>query len=174
MTLYDEALAAFRRGDNEKTRELSEELRRSGQEIHGLCMLARIALREGDAGEVKELASEARRLAQDKEEERMPLHLQAAAARIAGETDEARRLYLESIELNRRLDNEFVAAELHNLGYVELHAGDVARAKALFAEALAEARSRGYGALLPYLVLDRGVVAVEEGEARAGVKLLEA
>jgi tetratricopeptide (TPR) repeat protein len=174
MSLYDDAMAAFRRGDNDRARELAEELRRAGHEIEGLCMLARVALREGDADRVDELASEARRLATGEEEERMPLHLQAAAARVAGKTGEARRLYLESIELNRRLESPFVAAEYHNLGYVELRAGNLAGAKELFANALTEARAHGYDSLRPYLVLDRGVVAVEEGDAEQGVRLLAA
>src|SRR5438876_5010583 len=116
-SLYDDAMTAFRAGDNERARELSEQLRASGDEVRGLCMLARVALREGDAQRVKKLASEARRHARDDESERMPLHLQAAGARVAGETEEARRLYLESIELNERLGTDLVAAEYHNLAY---------------------------------------------------------
>jgi tetratricopeptide (TPR) repeat protein len=174
MSLYDDAMEAFRTGDDERARELAEELVRSGEQIDGLCMLARVALREGDTDRVRELASEARRLATDEASERMPLHLQAAGARVAGELDEARRLYLESIDLNSRLDTDFVAAELHNLAFVELHAGDLARAKELFAQAEAEAQARGYEGLLPYLVLDRGIVAVEEGHAELGLRLLGA
>jgi tetratricopeptide (TPR) repeat protein len=161
MSLHDEVRAAFHRGDNERTRELAEELRRSGHEIDGLCWLARAAGREGDAEVAKRLADEAREVARrqgDEEAERMPLHLQAFGARLSGDTDEARRLYLESIELNRRLGHDFVAAELHNLGYVELHAGNLARAKELFEEALGEARERSLERLVPYLVLDRGVI----------------
>ena len=175
MSLHDEVRAAFHRGDNERTRELAEELRRSGHEIDGLCWLARAAGRDGDAEVAKRLADEAREVARrqgDEEAERMPLHLQAFGARLSGDTDEARRLYLESIELNRRLGHDFVAAELHNLGYVELHAGNLARAKELFEEALGEARERSLERLVPYLVLDRGVIAVEEGDAETGVKLL--
>ncbi|MEX2210705.1 MAG: hypothetical protein WD689_02955 [Gaiellaceae bacterium] len=176
MSLLEDVRAAFRRGDNEKTRELAEELRRSGQEIQGLCWLARAAARDGDIESTRRLAGEARELARqgDDEAERMPLHLQAFGARLAGDTEEARRLYLESIELNRRLGNPFATTELHNLAYVELHAGDLPRAKQLFEQAIAEAKERGDDALLPYLVLDRGVVAIEEDDAENGVRLLAA
>lgn len=172
MTLYQDAMAAFRRGDIEKTRELSEALRRAGQEVDGLCMLARIAAREGDAETTKRLAAEARALAGDERQERMPLHLQAFGARLAGEIDEARRLYEESIELNRRLDTQFTAGELYNLGFLELNAGKLTRARELFDEALREGAARDYEEIPRLVVLGRGALAVEEGDADLGVRLL--
>ena len=61
---YEAALAAFRSGDNERARELSEqalsEARASGAaatEVDALCMLARAALRDG-AGPVDTLGQE--------------------------------------------------------------------------------------------------------------------
>lgn len=182
--LYEQALAAFRSGDNDRARELSEALLRHARdaddaqgEIDGLCMLARVALREGDPARVAQLAGDARERARelaDPSAERMPLHLQAAAARVAGDLARARRLYGESIALNRSLGHQFVAAELHNLAYVELHDGKLARAKELFAQAVEEARATSYDSVLPYLVLDRGVVAAEEGNAEEAVRLLSA
>lgn len=176
MTSTDDIRASFRRGDNERTRELAEELRRSGEEVAGLCWLARAAARDHDVDAVRRLAAEARELAREKgeEAERMPLHLQAFGARLAGDTEEARRLYLESIELNRRLGSAFATTELHNLAYVELHAGDLARAKELFEQAIAEAKAEDDQDLLPYLVIDRGVVAIEEDDAETGAKLIAA
>jgi tetratricopeptide (TPR) repeat protein len=126
---------------------------------------------------VAELAGEARERANelgDSTVKRMPLHLQAVAARVAGKLDEARRFYEESIELNRSLGNDFVASELHNLAYVELRDGKLERAKKLFGQALEEARERRNDSLLPYLVVDRGVVAAEEGNAEAAARLLSA
>jgi tetratricopeptide (TPR) repeat protein len=145
-SLYEQALAALRSGDDHRARERSEELLRGAQgvgdaegEVGGLCMLARVALREGDVARMTQLATEARERARglgDPATERMPLHLQAAAARVAGDLGRARRLYEESIDLNRSLGNPFVAAELHNLAYVELHDGNLPQAKELFAQAL--------------------------------------
>jgi tetratricopeptide (TPR) repeat protein len=55
---------------------------------------------------------------------------------LGGDLDEAVRLYTESLELNRRLgDQRVVAMELHNLGHVELHRGNLADAERYFAEA---------------------------------------
>src|SRR6266511_3453783 len=137
MSLYDEALAAFRHGDNERARELSEELRSSGREVDGLCMLARVVLRAGDYA-----------LARD--------------------------LYLEDIELSRECAPSFVAAELHSLAYVELHDDRLERAKELFEESLQVARERELDSLLPYLVVDKGVVAAEEGSWEQSARLLAA
>jgi hypothetical protein len=87
---YDDAIAAFRSGDNELTRKLSEEGLRTapaaGQvsdEVDALCMLARVALRDGDFEQVRTLAEQARAAARATGEdrlERMPLHMQAVAA----------------------------------------------------------------------------------------------
>ncbi len=67
-----------------------------------------------------------------------------------------------------------VAAELHNLAYVELHDGDLGRARQLFEQARAEARRLGYDALSPYLVADRAVLAAEDGDFARAATLLGA
>ncbi len=59
----------------------------------------------------------------------------AAGTRLAGDRDEAVALYTESLELNRRLgDTRMVAIELHNLGHVELHRGNLDAAERRFAD----------------------------------------
>lgn len=64
-----------------------------------------------------------------------PLHMLAAGTRLAGDYDEAIQLYAESLELNRRLgDSRVVGMELHNIGHVELHRGNVDDAERCFAE----------------------------------------
>ena len=145
--LYREGVAAFRKGDQERSRALNEEalgLARSEGDRAGealaLVGLSRVAFREGDNARVKELALAARELARetgDRSTDVAPLHMLAAGTRLSGDYDEARRLYVESIDLNRSLDDtRMVAVELHNLGHVELHRGDVAAAERLFAERL--------------------------------------
>src|SRR5690349_9465238 len=96
-----------------------------------------VLLEAGGAGErrrraapsVVELASRARELAQtqgDRSAEAGPLHLHAAGVRLTGDYEGARLLYLESLELNTELGNDaWQAMELHNLGWVELHRGDL-------------------------------------------------
>jgi tetratricopeptide (TPR) repeat protein len=172
MSVREEIVQAFRRGDTDRTRELAEELQRSGEEVFGLCWLGRVGLREGDFARANDLATQARALAGDDDESRMPLHIQAAATRMAGDTDPARELYLESIELNRRLENPFLAAELYNLGFLEVGAGNIERARELFDEALVEARARDVDDLPRFVVLGHGAVAIETGDVERGVTLL--
>ena len=170
MAAYEEALEAFRSGDNERARGLSLEALRSARsagdparEVDALCMLARAALRDGDFARVRELANEARACAGtagDPRLERMPLHMQAVAARMSGSSSQARGFYEQSIALNETLGEErMVAAELHNLAYVELHDGRWHRARELFTRARVEARRIGYEALNPYLLGDLAVIA---------------
>lgn len=178
-------MAAFRAGDAETATALSDRLllaaRSAGDapaEIDGLCMLARIALRHRRIQQVQTLAEEARsvaRAAQQPRLERMPLHLQAVAARLQGDLSTARRLYEESIVLNRTLGEErMVAAEFHNLGYVELRDGHLDRARELFGMALAEARRLDHKPLFPYLVADAAVLAAESGDLVLAARLMGA
>lgn len=180
MVRYEEMLEAFRAGDNELTRRLSSEaLEAAGasgevsQQVDALCMLARVALREGDLKRVGDLANQARSRARtDRRLERMPLHMQAVAARMSGRYDEARRLYEESIELNQSLGEErMVAAEYHNLAYVELRDGRPDRAKELFKQARDQAHRVGYEALHPYLVGDLAVIAAIDADAATAARL---
>lgn len=143
--LCADASFAFREGDRERSRARNEEaltVARAASDPRGECDaltgLARVALREGDYGRVVELAEEARRRAQavgDREAEAGPLHLLAAGIRLGGDYARARDLYTESLELNRGLGNAgWVAMELNNLGWVELHLGAVEAAATRFRE----------------------------------------
>ena len=184
MSLYENALAAFRSGATHEAASLAEELvntsRASGHvsgEIDGLCMQARLALRQGDLQRVAMLAGKGRELALRSKErrlERMPLHLEAVAARMQADFSAARKLYRESIDLNRQLgEDRMVAAEHRNLAYVEFHDDNVSEARELFSSSASLARACGYDALEPYLLLDSAVLAFEERDpARAG-QLLE-
>src|SRR5207244_4051411 len=86
---------------------------------------------------VQSLAAAARELTRelDPAAGAAPLHLLAAGTRLAGDYDEAVRLYAESLELSRRLgDSRGVGMELHNIGHVELHRGNIDEADHCFAE----------------------------------------
>lgn len=145
-------------------------------EVDALCWLSRVALREGDVERVKALAEDAFAVARATGEaqlQRMPLHMQAVAARMQRDYALSRHLYQTSIELNRTLRNErMVAGELRNLAYVELHDGRLEQAKQLFKQARVEARRLVYDTLLPYLVADAAVVASEEGDQERAARLL--
>jgi hypothetical protein len=94
-----------------------------------------------------------------------PLHMLAAGTRLAGGHDAARDLYLESLELNRRRgDSRMVAVELHNLGHVERHLGDLEAAARRFAECseLRQGSSDPYDAAMELL----NSAALGGGDAR--------
>lgn len=141
--LYADGLLAFRAGDMVRSRARNEELLRLARatgdargECDGLTGLARIALREGRYEDVVTLARDGRgraRAAGDPDAEDGPRHLEAVGVRLLGDYDAARELYLESLAEAEKAGNaDRVASEDFNLGWVELHRGDVDAAEARF------------------------------------------
>ncbi len=154
--LYGDGLLAFRAGDMDRARARNEEAlrvaRASGDlrgECDGLTGLARVALRDGRYENAVALAREAReraRSARDAAAESAPLHLEAAGVRMLQDYAAARKLYTESLELGRREGIAGrVAMEQHNLGWVELHLGDVDAAEQRFRERDAASGVDAYG-----------------------------
>lgn len=141
--LYGAHLFAFRRGQPsrryaQEALDLARELGDVRGESDGLTGLARAALRDGDYEEVARLASEGvstAREAGDIGAEGAPLHLQAVGLRMSGDYERAREAYLESLALADRLgDEQRKQMEFHNLGWVELHRGEIDAAARMFAE----------------------------------------
>ncbi|HSS61029.1 MAG TPA: tetratricopeptide repeat protein [Candidatus Limnocylindrales bacterium] len=156
-TLYADGLFAFRAGDMDATRIRNLEalaVARKTSDLRGesdaLTGLARIALRDGDLEKVVALAGQARdaaRASGDADAEASPLHLLAAGVRLQQRYALARDLYLESLNLNRkRGDAGWVAMEEHNLGWVELHLGNVDEAEERFRNRDASDQPDEYGA----------------------------
>ena len=154
--LYADGVIAFRAGDESRSRARNEELLAVARaaadargECDGLTGLARLALRAGEYREVVRLARDARALAAkagDVSAAAAPLHLEAAGVRLQQRYDEARDLYLQSLELNTRLGNvAVVAMEDHNLGWVELHRDDLAAAEDWFGKRDAASAADPYG-----------------------------
>ena len=180
IALYEDGLRAFRAGDRDASKRLNEdalELARASGDLQAealaLVGLSRVAFRDGDYGRARALAAEALELAKslDEDAEASPLHMLAAATRLAGEYDEARLLYRESIELNRRLGaSDWATMELHNLGFVELHRGEVEEAERLFGEAAKLERDEPYD--LAMRDLQRAALSVSHGQAQEGANLL--
>jgi len=170
--LYADGVIAFRAGDSERSRTRNEELldiARATDDVRGECDgltgMARLALRRGDYPEVIRLAREAREkavAAGDPAAEAPPLHLEAAGMRLQRRYNDARRLYLDSLELNKRLgDRRVVAVEQHNLGWVELHRGDLDAAEAWFRERDTNSSRDAYGDA--WAELNWAAVAVARG-----------
>lgn len=144
LALYGDGLLAFRSGEQAESLERNEAALETAlavgdaeAEALALVGLSRVAFRDGDYDRVRSLAAEARELTRDLDAAAgaAPLHLLAAGTRLAGEHDRAVELYTESLELNRRLgDTRSVGMELHNIGHVELHRGNVEAAERCFAE----------------------------------------
>jgi tetratricopeptide (TPR) repeat protein len=154
--LYGDGVIAFREGDNVASRSRNDEvleLARSTGDVRGECDaltgLARVALRAGDYEEVVRLARSARdkaRVAGDLDAEAAPLHLEAAGTRLLARYEDARALYVESLErAERKGASALMAMERHNLGWVDLHSGDVDAAERWFRERDAASPPDGYG-----------------------------
>jgi tetratricopeptide (TPR) repeat protein len=143
-------------------------------EALALVGLSRVAFREGECARVRSLAAEARDLTRDLDAEAgaAPLHMLAAGTRLAGDYDEAVELYTESLKLNRRLgDSRGVGMELHNIGHIELHRGNVDAAERCFAEC-AEVRNQEdpYEAAMTHL--NQAALALARGERVRAAELL--
>jgi tetratricopeptide (TPR) repeat protein len=147
LALYGDGALAFRAGAQQDSQVRNEEALAAARtvgdreaEALALVGLSRVALRNGDYGRVQSLAATARALTRDLDPaaEVAPLHLLAAGTRLAGEYNQAIDLYVQSLELNRRLgDSRMVGMELHNIGHVEIHRGRVQEAERSFKECAA-------------------------------------
>jgi len=181
LVLYADGLLAFRQGDmvdsqarNEEALTMARGLGDAEAESYALVGLSRVALRAGDYPEVVRLAQQARSLVDDPVASAPPLHLQAAGTRLLGDYDGAKALYEESLELARANRNEGVETmELHNLGHVELHRGDLAAAERLFVEwrGRVEASEDPYD--LAMRSLNDAALVAAHGEHERAVALLD-
>lgn len=182
---YARGELAFRQGQNDEARRyFGEALGGAGDdeawEVRNRAMagLARVALRDHDFVSVQRLATSARQLARDhsnKNLEWLPLHMQAAAARMLGDRAQARALYEESIALARQLGTTGrVTTELHNMGYLDLHDGNVGGARQRFREALVLARESRDELSLRYAILDAAIVALADGRMEDASRLFGA
>jgi tetratricopeptide (TPR) repeat protein len=176
---------AFRQGDNEEARRLSEEaltIARQANDperiVDALVGLARVGLRDENPERVREVSNEGRAIARaagNRYLERMPLHCLAEATRMAGNYEGARELYEESISLNRAFDDQsMITVEMNNLAAVELHEGRLDRATHLWQESLRRSHHDRDLYLVPYCVMGMGEVAAAARQFERAVWLLGA
>jgi tetratricopeptide (TPR) repeat protein len=178
--LYGAHVFAFRRGQPsrdyaQQTLDLARELGDVRGESDGLTGLARAALRDGDYGAVARFAAEGvdkAREAGDRAAEGSPLHLQAAGLRLNGDYDRAREVYLESVALADQLgDEQRKQMEFHNLGWVELHRGDIHAAARMFAERDARSGIDAYSDA--WQSLNQAALALARGDREEGRRLFD-
>ena len=181
LALYGDGLLAFRQGAQVESRARNEAALENARAVGdreavalALVGLSRVAFRDGDYDRVRSLALEARELTRDLDPDAdvAPLHMLAAGTRLAGDHGGAVALYQESLDLNRRLgDSRMVGVELHNLGHVELHRGNVEAAERCFSEC-AEIRNEDdpYEAAMTHL--NRAALAFAGGDRDLAADLL--
>ena len=181
LALYGDGLLAFRAGAMIDSQDRNDAALRAARtvgdreaEALALVGLSRVAFRNGDYASVRSLAAEARDLTRtlDAAAGAAPLHLLAAGTRLAGDYDEATGLYAESLELNRRLgDSRGVAMELHNIGHVELHRGNVDAAERCFADC-ADVRNHDDPYEVAMTHLNHAALAFSRGDRERAAELL--
>lgn len=183
LALYADGVLAFREGKQEESHERNEAALGAARAIGdleaealALVGLSRVALRAGDYGGVCALATRARALVAHSgpEADSAPLHLLAAGTRLLGDYDRARTLYLESLALHRRIEDQYmVQVELHNLGHVELHRGDLPAARTYFGEcaALREGANSPYDEAMERL--NRAALDCHQGDSGTALRGLD-
>lgn len=177
------ASLAFRQGDNDVTKQYAQEaldvaraVDRRDVEAEALLALARAGLRDANPGAVRLHASEARRLAlelADEPRELAAIHHLAEGARMAGDLDEARMLYAESLDRNRaRGAQANVAVELTNFAYVEKASGRLDVAEARVREAIPISLSIGNSYILAHNLVALAAVVAAGARADESARLL--
>ena len=145
LALYGDGLLALKLGRLEESKERNRvalDTARIVDDPEAFALsnlgLSRVAFDEGRYEDARSLASAAREYCFELDESigQAPLHLQAQSIRMLGDYDKAVMLLTESLDLNRRIgDKGMVMVELHNLGHVEAHRGNIDAAEAYFTEA---------------------------------------
>lgn len=183
MGLVASASLAFRQGDNTATKLQADEaqvlarrLERPDLEASALLALARAGLRDQDPAAVRRHASEARRIGvalKDERTELSAIHCLAEAARMAGDLDEARALYTQSLERNRERGAKLmVAVELTNFGYVEKARGQLDAAEKSVREGIPVALEIRNSYLLAHQLVALAAIVAAAGRADESARLL--
>jgi hypothetical protein len=98
----------------------------------------------------------------------------AFVARERGEFAEAVKLTERHLALGRRVnDQTLIGYALQNLGVMRFEAGDVAGARVALGDSFAHWTAADAGAIVATVLVNRGALALHEGDAERGRELLE-
>jgi tetratricopeptide (TPR) repeat protein len=167
---------AFRQGDQSEASRLADEAidlatKANDPRTAALAWLdhARVAFRDSDAPGIEAASHQAQGVAPgDPVVHRGVLHMLAWAAYTAGDIDEARRRFEESLALRRQQGSRIgVASELSNLGDLAMEAGDRIAASQYLREAYAIGLELGSQYILVNTLPSLAVLAAGDEPARA-------
>ena len=144
LALYGDALLAFRQVKIEESRQRSRAALDAALVVNdpealtlAYLALSRVTIEDGDYAQALSLAVKAREFARglDPAMGQAPMFLHAQATRMTGDYDRAAALFEQSLDLNRKINDQgMVFAELQNLGWVEVHRGNIDKAERCFNE----------------------------------------
>lgn len=185
LLLYGAGLAAFRRGDNDKSRGLNQRALEVAEAVgsdtgknRALIGLSRAAFRDGNFSLGADQAAAAGAVAEragDEEGLTLAMHMEAELRRASGDYGAAIPLYEHLLTLDRSAeDDRAIAMELYNLGSVLLQTGDLDRAESCLRESLDRAVVQQAVGQIPYSLLGLAGLAARRGDARAAGQLLGA
>lgn len=181
LALYGDGLLALRQGKLEESRQRNQaalDVARSVKDPEALTLaylgLSRVAYEDGEYERARSLSAQALQFSRSLEPSmrQAPLHIQAQATRLLGDYNQAATLFRESLDLNSRLgDQGMVGVELHNLGHVEVHRGNIDAAEHHFAKCKElESADDPYSAAMSDL--DEAVVAFARGDYNGSRSIL--
>ena len=182
LALYGDALLAFRQGKVEESHRRGQaalDTALSADDPEALTLanlaLARVALETGDYAQSIILAVKAREFGSNLglAMGQAPLFIHASATRMTGNYDQAAALFEQSLNLNRQINDQgMVIAELQNLGWVEVHRGNIDKAERCFTESeKLESTSDPYGAAMNKL--SQAFIAFARGDKNKSRTLFE-
>lgn len=180
-SLYDDGLAAFRRGDNEESRRLNQEAidaaAQAGagrEEALGYIGLSRVAFRDSDYAAALEHAGRAEELATAAHADDIAVHavhMRAEITRAQGDYAASVPLYEYLLKADESSGNSRgLSMEQGNLASVLIQVGDLAPAR----QHLLAAKKNCTEDLRPYLVLAWGGLLARDGDAATALRLLGA
>jgi tetratricopeptide (TPR) repeat protein len=182
LALYGDALFAFHQGKIEESRQRSQAaldaaLVENDREALALAYLglSRVAIARGDYAQSQTLAVQAREFARNLGPAmgQAPLFIHAMATRMMGNYDEAAALFEQSLDLNRKINDQgMVFAELQNLAWVEIHRGNIDKAEHCFTESeKIESANDPYSLAMTSLM--QAMIAYGRGDKNRSRTLLE-